>query len=215
MNKLKRSVKISLPTQPNTPQQWEGETPSLTMLPLARQDQRRAPAPAVCVEDNRPTTFKQLTVLAWVLFFSLICYYLISQFVVTAVVIQGRSMVPTLHDGERYFLNRLCYHYREPERGELVVIKDPGHVDFAVKRIIAGPNDCVQLKNGDVYLNGAKMEEAYLSAGTRTITPDGQDKTVKLGRGQFFVLGDNRYVSEDSRYYGAVERAQIMGSISQ
>ena len=79
---------------------------------------------------------------------SIPAYFLASRFVVTAVVIQGRSMMPTLKDGEHYYLNRWQYLLMSPKRGDIVVIKDPGHTDFAVKRIVAQPFDWINLKNG-------------------------------------------------------------------
>jgi signal peptidase I len=126
-------------------------------------------------------------------------------------VIQGRSMTPTLLDGERYFLNRWRYIFVAPKRGEVVVIKDPGHGDYAVKRIVARPFDWLNLKDGLVYVNGKRLEEPYLPVNTRTEVPDRAEKWIQLGREQYFVLGDNRSNSEDSRYYGVIRRQNILG----
>jgi signal peptidase I len=157
---------------------------------------------------------KHLLLAVWVALFSLTGYYLISQYVVTAVQVQGRSMVPTLKDGERYFLNRIVYKWRAPVRGDVVVIKDPGHSDYAVKRIVGLPGESLSLMDGAVYLNGTRLSEPYLPRGTRTLTPDRQQKFVKLPQDRYFILGDNRGNSEDSRNYGAVHRDQIVGLIS-
>ena len=140
-------------------------------------------------------------------------YYLASRFIVTAVVIQGRSMTPTLQDGERYYLNRWRYFFVRPERGDLVVIKDPGHTDYAVKRIIARPHDWLNFKNGLIYINGRWIEEPYLAKGVSTDLPDLKEKWVQLGTDQYFVMGDNRANSEDSRFYGQVPRKSILGQI--
>ena len=150
------------------------------------------------------------------LMFGVLClgaYYMVSRFVVTPVVIQGRSMTPTLRDGECYFLNRWIYLFKSPARGDLVVIKDPGHDDFAVKRIIASPGDWLNLKEGKVYLNGLRLNESYLPRGTFTATGDSQEKWYQLGAGQYFVMGDNRACSEDSRVYGHIGRGNILGAI--
>jgi signal peptidase I len=155
--------------------------------------------------------FRHLLILACVAAFSLPAYYLASRFIVTAVVIQGKSMTPTLKDGERYYLNRWRYAFIPPSRGDLVVIKDPGHADFAVKRIIAKPGDWVNIRDGNIYLNGKRLDEPYLPTGTRTDAPDMKEKWIRLGHGQYYVLGDNRRASEDSRFYGVVHRAQILG----
>lgn len=175
------------------------------------------PAPpaalAPLAKDGSLRFARQVVVLAIVGLLCLLAYYTMSRFVVTPVVIQGRSMTPTLRDGECYFLNRLIYFFKAPARGDLVVIKDPGHNDFAVKRIIARPGDWLNLKDGKVFLNGECLRESYLPKGTLTATPDSQEKWVQLGREQYFVMGDNRACSEDSRIYGRILRENILGAI--
>ena len=145
---------------------------------------------------------------------SLLSYWIISRFFVIAVIVQGASMLPTLHDGERLLLNRWIYHYRQPQRGDVVVIRDPGHCDYAVKRIVGMPLDSLDLKGGEVYVNGKQFDEPYLKEGTRTVAPDGKDRLILIGKDRYFVLGDNRPISEDSRYYGSVRRDQIVGVIT-
>jgi signal peptidase I len=145
--------------------------------------------------------------------FSVPAYFLASRFIVTAVVVQGRSMTPTLKDGERYYLNRWRYLLLSPRRGDVVVIKDPGHGDYAVKRIIARPYDWLNLRDGKIYINGRRLDEPYLDKGVRTDTPDLKERWVQLGRDQYYVLGDNRGNSEDSRFYGIVPGKNIIGMI--
>jgi signal peptidase I len=157
---------------------------------------------------------RQLLVLAWLVMLSILSYHLISHYVVTAVVIQGRSMLPTLHDGDHCILNRFSYRYRAPERREVVVIQDPGHADYAVKRIVAMPGETIWVKEGAVFINGEKQTEPYLVPGTATFSLLAPELFVVLGKDQYFVLGDNRRVSEDSRIYGAIHRDQIIGLIS-
>src|SRR4051812_10450634 len=91
---------------------------------------------------------KQFSVWFLIAFLSLASYCVISRFCVSTVQVSGRSMVPTLQDGERYLLNRLSFLYRDPIPGEVVVIRDPGHSDMAVKRIVAGPSDTIVFKAG-------------------------------------------------------------------
>ena len=164
--------------------------------------------------DFPQTWWKQhLFVLVCIALFSVPAYLLASRFIVTAVVVQGRSMVPTLKDGERYYLNRWRYLFMNPQRGDVVVIKDPGHSDFAVKRIIGRPYDWVNLKDGRIYINGKRLNEPYLAKGVRTDTPDLKERWIQLGRDQYYLLGDNRSNSEDSRYYGVVSRQNIVGML--
>jgi signal peptidase I len=129
------------------------------------------------------------------------------------VIVQGRSMLPTLHDGDRFILNRLSYFHRSPQRGDLVVVRDPGHKDYAVKRVVAMPGETLHFKRGDVLVNGKHLVEPYLPQTTQTFLPDFREKVVMMGKDQYFVLGDNRSNSEDSRFYGALRRSQIVGSI--
>jgi signal peptidase I len=150
-------------------------------------------------------------VLLFVALLSIPAYFLASRFVVTAVVVQGRSMMPTLKDGERYYLNRWRYLFVSPHRGDIVVIRDPGHSDFAVKRIVAQPFDWINLRNGNIFINGRRLDESYLAQDTRTDAPDLKEKWIQLGADQYYVMGDNRGNSEDSRFYGRVNRKDILG----
>ncbi|MBE3577380.1 MAG: signal peptidase I [Limnochordales bacterium] len=130
-------------------------------------------------------------------------------FVAQAFVVQGSSMEPTLHDGERLLVDKLTYRFREPQRGEIVVFKypaDPSH--RYIKRIIGIPGDTIRIDNGIVYVNGIPIKEDY------TLEPALADfEEVVVPAGRYFVLGDNRNNSEDSRYpdVGFVPRNLIVG----
>jgi signal peptidase I len=139
-------------------------------------------------------------------------YYLISRHLVQTVQVVGSSMVPTLHDSEHYLLNRWVYHFRAPQRKDVVVIRDPAAGCFSVKRVIAIGGDSVFLKDGSVFLNGRKLQEPYLDRNTPTFAlGQFKDQLIMCGKDQFFLLGDNRMNSADSRVYGAVPRENIVG----
>jgi len=145
---------------------------------------------------------------------ALLSYLLISHFLVQSVRVVGLSMQPTLHDSQLYLLNRWVLLFRSPQRSEIVVLRDPLDGGFAVKRVIAGPGDSVYLSGGCVYVNGEKLEESYLPSATLTFTSNNaRDQLFKCGARQFFVLGDNRGNSLDSRVYGPVPRKDILGLI--
>jgi signal peptidase I len=184
--------------------------PSLAWPPLVHPQLEFNPPP-----DPPPISraTKQIWMALIIISLSTAVYYVVSRFVVTGVIIQGTSMLPTMHDGDRYLLNRWTYRYQQPARGDMVVIKDPGHSDFAVKRIVGLPLDSVQIKGGQVYLNGRQFSEPYLNKDTQTFTPDAKENWLIIGKERYFVLGDNRGVSEDSRYYGPIRRDQIIGVI--
>ena len=141
-------------------------------------------------------------------------YLLISHFFLQSVKIVGRSMVPTLSDSEQYLLNRWVYHFRAPQPSDVVVLRDPSDNGFSVKRIIGVPGDSVYLKDGGIYLNGRKLNETYLVPGTLTFTDSNyHDQLILCGKDQYFLLGDNRGNSIDSRTYGPVPRGNILGPI--
>lgn len=142
------------------------------------------------------------------------CYFLISHFLLQSVKVVGRSMAPTLHDSQHCLLNRWVYHFRAPRPSDIVVLLDPSDRGFSVKRVIATPGDSVYLKDGGVYLNGHRLNETYLVPGTLTFTDSKfKDELILCGKNQYFVLGDNRPNSIDSRTYGVVPRQNILGPI--
>jgi len=130
------------------------------------------------------------------------------------VQVVGVSMVPTLQNSQKLLLNRWVYYFRAPRRNELVVLRDPIDKSFAVKRVIAVGGDHLLLKDGFVYVNGRKLAEPYLAPGMPTFPYSRRaEQSITLSKGQYFVLGDNRKNSADSRSYGPVPRQRILGLI--
>lgn len=181
----------------------------LTELPAEKSGQAR-PAAA-----RRTQGLRSLWACLVIAILTVAAHQVITRFVVSPVVIQGRSMSPTLKNGEYHLLNRWVYLFRSPERGDLVVLRDPGHSDLAVKRVIAKPGDWVNLRDGKVFLNGHRLNEPYLNRGTLTFPQDNKEHWVQLGRNHYYVMGDNRPCSEDSRAYGCIVQGNILGTIRQ
>lgn len=135
-------------------------------------------------------------------------------------VVQGASMEPTLHTGERILVERLSKHFRPYERGDIVVLHPPGDdsVDY-VKRVVGLPGEIVKVQDCKVYISteGSKFElsESYLSENTCTFGGPKlrEGRAVRLDENQFFVFGDNRENSADSRVFGVVTEDRILGKV--
>ncbi len=136
--------------------------------------------------------------------------YLLQNFVFGNFVIRQHSMEPNFYEYDRVFINRLVYKFSDPKQGDIVILVDPmGSQDDFIKRIIAGPNDTFEMRNGVVYVNDKKISEPYIARdkSVDTIGP------IRIGQGEFFVMGDNRTVSQDSRRFGPVKKSEILGKV--
>lgn len=138
----------------------------------------------------------------------LFCFFLIT-FVAQAFRVQGTSMLPLLEDGERILVNKFVYRIQPIERGDVVVFwypKDPS-VSF-IKRVVGKPGDTVEIKSGALFVNGQLVPEAYVKSQFR----DGESfDAVEVPRGYYYVLGDHRNSSNDSRSWGEVPEKYIYG----
>ena len=143
------------------------------------------------------------------------CFQLSQRYLFQSVQIAGSSMSPTLPDSNCYLLNRLIYHFRAPKPRDIVVLRDPEYKGYAIKRIVAKPGDSIYVKGGRVFVNGSLLREPYLEPGTQTFASSQHSAEFWIcGEHQYFVLGDNRNNSADSRTYGAVPQQNILGMVS-
>lgn len=144
---------------------------------------------------------------------ALVIVVLINQFLFSQSIVEGRSMEPTLEDGERLFINRILYRFQDPHYGDIVVFKDPqplhGKQDYLVKRVVAEAGDEVVIREGKLYVNEEFIEETYID----TEIEDGNFGPYIVEDGHVFVMGDNRKrrASRDSRSFGAIQCELVIG----
>ena len=137
-----------------------------------------------------------------------VCVLLIT-YVVQAFKVQGTSMSPELKDGDRILVNKFLYYFGDIERGDVVVFWYPEDPKLSfIKRVVALPGETVEIRSGAVLVNGTLIDETYVS-GTNADLRSFPPHEVRLGH--FFVLGDNRRGSNDSRSWGLVPERYIYG----
>lgn len=143
--------------------------------------------------------------------------YLVHVFIATLFVVDGASMEPNYHDKEYMMVNKIEYKITEPKRGDIIVFKYPGEIKQKfIKRIIGLPGEKVEIKNGGVYIYNAQnpmgflLKEPYIN--TITTTETGETMISReIGPDEYFVLGDNRFNSSDSRIWGLLPKTNLIG----
>ena len=135
----------------------------------------------------------------------IILVLLIKKFVVSPIKVNGESMMKTLHDGDIMILNIIDYKFSDIERFDIVVV-DQGQ-EYLIKRVIGLPGETIEYKNNKLYVNGKRIKENYGSDIT-------EDFSVKVGNDSYFVMGDNRTNSMDSRVFGSFKKNKILGKTS-
>ncbi len=152
------------------------------------------------------------TVLYFIFLF--VAVWAIVTFVGQRTVVNGVSMYDTLNDGDNLWVDKFSYHFKDPQRFDIVVFPMYDGEEYFIKRIIGLPGETVRIDHqGNIYINGEQLEESY---GYETIEPEMIGRAfdgVTLGDDEYFVMGDNRNESEDSRFdiVGNVKRKDLMG----
>ena len=134
---------------------------------------------------------------------------LVHFFVGTIYIVDGQSMEPNFFSGQSIIVNRWQYNFGSPRRGEVVVLKFPGDPEHKkyIKRIIGLPGEKIAIKDNQIFINDRLLKETYLPQGTQTIP----NLSRVLGTSDYFLLGDNRTNSSDSRIWGTCPERDLIG----
>jgi signal peptidase I len=192
------------PLQPSPPRE---PSPPIEPTPLGSV----ARAPSSRPAHRKPHPWRGVIEWVVILAVALIGAFVIRTFLVQAFFIPSDSMLPTLERHDRVLVNKLSYSLHPVHRGDIVVFThspgfDPKIKDL-IKRVIGLPGDSVSAHNGRIYINGRQLEEPYLPAGT--VTADFAPRQVPAH--DYWVMGDNRGNSTDSRVFGPITNKQIVG----
>ncbi len=157
-------------------------------------------------EEERPSEVRKPSRLKYVIegliYIALIvvCVYVVPKYVIQRTVVSGESMEDTLHDAESLLIDKISYRFTDPKRYDIIVFYPKGRdVDeYYVKRIYGLPGETIQIKGNDIFINGKKIDDPY--AKDSMSTGGIANEPYTLGKDEYFVLGDHRSVSQDSRF---------------
>lgn len=155
--------------------------------------------------------FKIFLDYAKVIILALLISFGIKTFVITSTIVDGRSMNPTVNNGDRLMVNKLFFMKKNITRGDIIDFYVPSAKKYYLKRVIGVEGDTVEIIKDRVYLNGEMLEENYVS--TNVTTPHNENTKWVVPKGHVFVLGDNRSNSRDGRDLGTIPRSDIVGKI--
>lgn len=139
--------------------------------------------------------------------FIILAVVLIRTFIVTPAIVDGGSMDNTLENGQLVLINKFIYRFDDINRFDIVVINNDADSDKIIKRVIGLPNEIIEYRDNILYINGKKVkaEIGFI---------DTEDFIAKTGENEYFVLGDNRPISKDSRYFGSFKKNKILGRVT-
>lgn len=178
------------------------------MIDPTNQPDHQSATPEV-VPSDRPSSLVGLR--SWLrdLALSIGVSAFIIIFLYQPVRVEGTSMLPNLEDQDRLFINKLAFRVGDVKRGDVVVFQYPrDHTESYIKRVIGLPGDRVAIDHGRVIVNGHELVEPYVPA---RFTDDHSQPEMTIPPNQFFVMGDHRSISKDSRDFGPVGRELIYG----
>ena len=163
-------------------------------------------------KNSKGSFIRELIIYAVII---VLCVTVVPRYVIQRTQVDGGSMKNTLHNKESLLVEKVTYHFKDPDRFDIVTFYPQGrdHEEYYIKRIIGLPGETIQITGNTIYINGEVLKENY---GREPMDSGGiAEEPVKLGDDEFFVLGDNRNMSTDSRsdFVGLVHRKDIIGEV--
>jgi len=160
-------------------------------------------------QPNRSSFFTELLIYFLIV---AVCLFVIPNYVIQRTVVEGTSMCNTLQNNDNLMVEKVSYRFRDPERFDIIVFYPYGRDDerYYVKRIIGLPGETIEIIGDSIYINGELLEENY---GKDPMT-ESWDSPITLASDEYFVLGDNRSISLDSRELGPIKRNLIEGRVA-
>lgn len=185
------------------------------------------PGPDGAGAQDAPGTSRWLREALIVVVVAVLVAVLLRTFVVQTFFIPSGSMEPTLQVGDRILVNKLSYHLHGVGRGDIVVFSRPPaencggpEVNDLVKRVVGLPGETLSLSGGHVFVDGRRLDESWLPPSDRGMTRPGPDGTLyglqhayRVPANDYFVMGDNRTNSCDSRFWGPISKSLIVGKV--
>lgn len=198
--------------------QEERESSRLQLAPVNEGPARPSPAAAV---------LSALKEIAQIVLPAITLALLIHLFLAQATIVYGQSMQPNFRPMERLVMEKVTYYFRGPQHNEIVVLEMPDSNALMIKRVVGLPGDTVEIRQGQVFVNGIELAPPLdVAPGWRVAVDENEDKAptrngdspsyfgpVTLAENTFFVLGDNRDNSNDSRAFGPAQREFIKGRV--
>jgi len=141
---------------------------------------------------------------------ALISIFIIYTFIAQPFIVQGASMEPNFENGDYILIDEITYRFREPQRGEVIIFHNPRNEnEFYIKRVIGLPGEEVSISGDEIKVNDKVLQEDYLPVAGSVVGA----RVFDLAPNEFFVMGDNRPQSFDSRSWGALKRDEIIGTV--
>lgn len=160
---------------------------------------------------NKKSIFRELLGYLIVAAIAALFAVLLRIFIIEPYIVPTPSMAPTLIVGDRVIVNKIAFKFSDIQRGDLIAFNSPFEEKYLVKRVIALPGDEVSFtESGEIYINGEQLEESYLPEDNY---PSYKNEGFILNEDNFFVMGDNRNNSSDSRVFGPIDKSAIFGEV--